>query len=354
MMPSARIKAAFPTSMLVHDNQITPESTGSLILLLQHFLPKSLTVIRRLQSLSRKPRPTSHILTTFPVDAVASPDESHPFAVALCDHANPSGIHVYAFSSAEAGDEVKPSTSHVTPLVELLAHYHRVPHVPFVVLAGSTHERTAALLRRSNVVRDDLFGPGGPYVRIVLSADRVIASAAAQTRGGKPMLSDDLMLDVVRSRDHARIMACNSLVRSPDSMESWRSAAVRLAGASSESSHASQDNAVNALRLASGDAVAWVFLDESGSLRTLHVEAAYRRRGLARLLVSSLVAEALNDGVFDVPGASPDSRLLSASAAKENTASIALFTSLGGSMAWDEYWLRVDLARCAEFSGSRS
>lgn len=344
------------TTPIVYEHS-PADATSSLAPFLSKYLPHSLTLLRRLQALTRRPSPTAHLFATFPIPLAplnhASEDaSSSPFAIALCDHANPSGIHVYLFSSAELIPDTQPTAVvHAHCLRTLLARFHAVTHVPDLVLVGCTHSATAALLRSLHLTRDDIHGPGGPYARVLFPA---AAAVAAPTVSSSHPSHGDLYFDQVRPRDHARIMKHNALVRTPQAMESWRGAVLRL-----RNHHDAADTMAPASSNddpGPGDAVAWAFLDEAASVRTLHCESLYRRRGLARAVVAHLVAGAQRDGVFALGCTDDDDtrassgmgreEWVSASVDRANEASIALFASLGGKVMWDEYWVRVELARC--------
>lgn len=315
-----------------------PTSVSRLIAALTPHLPNSLTLIRRLQDARANPRPTSHLLATFPSATAALPATT-PFALVLFDHTTSSGIHAYAFSSLELSES---STSHVRArnIVALLSHCRTLPDVPPVILLGCTHANTAALLRTAHVDCDDVYGPGGPYARILLPSSAVEPAAlkAAQIAHG-------LVMDQIRPHDYARVMARNSLVRSTRTLENRISMAVRRAG--SPDPVLAVDEAIESPT--PGDLVAWAFIEEAGSVRTLHCEPEYRRQGLARVVVTNLIAEARRRGVFDVEGFDCSAHMVSASVDRNNIQSVGLFKSLGGELMWDEYWVRIDLAKCTEF-----
>lgn len=315
-----------------------PISASRLVAALTPHLPNSLTLIRRLQDARANPRSTTHLLATFPSATAALPATT-PFALVLFDHTTSSGIHAYAFSSFELS-ESSPSHVHARNIVALLSHCRNLPDAPPVILLGCTHANTAALLRTARVDCDDVYGAGGPYARILLPSSTVEPAAlqAAQIAHG-------LVMDQIRPHDYARVMARNSLVRSTRTLEHRISMAVRRAGP--PGSLLIVDEATDNPAL--GDLVAWAFIEEAGSVRTLHCEPDYRRQGLARVVVTNLIAEGRRRGVFDIEGLVCGAHMVSASVDRSNVQSVGLFKSLGGEVMWDEYWVRIDLAKCTEF-----
>ncbi|KAL2180402.1 uncharacterized protein P884DRAFT_327347 [Thermothelomyces heterothallicus CBS 202.75] len=81
-----------------------------------------------------------------------------------------------------------------------------------------------------------------------------------------------------------------------------------------------------AIRLDDGTAIAWGFMGLDGSVKTLHVEEAYRKKGLARALTCKLTRERVPDYGDDGWGA--------ADVFVYNDKSKALFRSLGGKAHW--------------------
>ncbi|EJD52868.1 hypothetical protein AURDEDRAFT_181369 [Auricularia subglabra TFB-10046 SS5] len=88
--------------------------------------------------------------------------------------------------------------------------------------------------------------------------------------------------------------------------------------------------------------VAWAFLGPDGSLISLHVEPAYRGRGLAK----AVGRRVLHDGVARFGDALGG--LAHADVAVENAESNGVCRSLGGAEGWTVYWVRVDLDKVPE------
>jgi len=89
---------------------------------------------------------------------------------------------------------------------------------------------------------------------------------------------------------------------------------------------------------ATGEPVGWAFVGLDGSLTTLHTEAAWRGKGLAKMLTTKLFKEQMDK--FWEEGVA---RLAHGYVIDGNKESEGMCTSLGGVSGWQVYWLRVDL-----------
>jgi len=86
------------------------------------------------------------------------------------------------------------------------------------------------------------------------------------------------------------------------------------------------------------DPVAWVFVGLDGSLTTLHVEKAWRGKGLAKAITTKLFKEKMQ-GLWE-----PEQiHYAYGFVIKGNEESEGMCRSLGGVSGWMVYWLRVDL-----------
>jgi poly-gamma-glutamate capsule biosynthesis protein CapA/YwtB (metallophosphatase superfamily) len=103
--------------------------------------------------------------------------------------------------------------------------------------------------------------------------------------------------------------------------------------------------------------IAWGFLGADGSLTSLHIEQAYRGKGLARLLTKKLFKEGGYEAArLDGVGAEEDTergeanqerdmaqRWCHADVALDNKSSRGLCRGLGGEEGWVVYWLRIKI-----------
>lgn len=136
-----------------------------------------------------------------------------------------------------------------------------------LIFAGGVNGRTASALRihpllgAEKVARDDIFGPGGPYVKL---AFRSPPRAALE-------LPEGLEWSAVKTADDvSAVMDNNALVRLRSQIDGRTNVAVR--------------------DVSTGKLVAWGYLGLDGSVKTLFVRPEWRRRGLARRVVRKLTA----------------------------------------------------------------
>ncbi|KAF2482622.1 hypothetical protein BDY17DRAFT_311070 [Neohortaea acidophila] len=84
--------------------------------------------------------------------------------------------------------------------------------------------------------------------------------------------------------------------------------------------------------------ISWAFVGLDGSLTTLHVEPAYRGKGLAKTITTKLFKEKMER--FQEDGLP---RWAHGYVIVGNQESEGMCRSLGGKSGWEVYWLRVDL-----------
>ncbi|KAL2208809.1 hypothetical protein CC79DRAFT_1367015 [Sarocladium strictum] len=199
-------------------------------------------------------------------------------------------------------------------------------------LAGNVHSTVAALLAHAGLIVYTS-PPYGHYVyAAVVDAKGTIPDASAEGLPG------GLIWSTIQPSDHADVMAVNKIVRSAATIAYLPSAAIRRVQPNDDGSP--------------GKAVAFGFASGDGSLRTLHVDPDFRRKGLAKAVVKRL----LNSGVFAPPkqGVFSASRevyeeieepqpLAYSSVEKSNIASIKTFEGVGATWRWDVYWAWLDL-----------
>lgn len=199
-------------------------------------------------------------------------------------------------------------------------------------LAGNVHTTVASLLASAGLI---VFG-SQPYGHYVYPA--VVDDEDQRLDGSSEGLPEGLILSTIQPSDHADVMAVNKIVRSAHTIAHLPSVAVR---------HATPKEDGNP-----GKAVAFGFASGDGSLRTLHVDSDFRRKGLAKAVIRRL----LNSGVFAPPKEGPFSPtdavysefekphpLAFSSVEKSNVASIKTFEGIGAKWQWDVYWVWVDL-----------
>jgi len=171
--------------------------------------------------------------------------------------------------------------------------------------------------RQKLFVRDDISGPGGPFNKWIWNVD----SASARVRLRRPTntnnetnghrtqsskeheqqepLPKGLQWSTVRpGLDRAQVMQWNEYVRSPGVLEGLPCAAIRASEtANGEGVDGGEDEGIAGGvnggdgEDEGGDMVAWAFRSLDGSIRTVHVMEAWRRRGLAGMVVRRVLSE---------------------------------------------------------------
>ncbi|KAL9050142.1 MAG: hypothetical protein Q9162_006813 [Coniocarpon cinnabarinum] len=351
----------------------TAEDTNSIISFLASFVPvalpltpNALPLIHRLQSPIRSSE--ALILSTFapnesPSQTAHSSASGHPYTVAFFDRSTPDSLPMFLFSSVEIhAYSASDAENHeyddlaLRQLHTMLAycHVHAPPGATMsssdafvsatrnqpplkgdISFAGCVHSRAADLLRRADansphkIVRDDVTGKGGPYMKLVWRRDPSLPLPYAEAVSNLPQ---GLVWDHVRTdEDVARVMATNSLVRVRSQIDHRLNAALR--------------------DKTSGQLVGWVFVGLEGSVRTLFVEREWRRKGLARRLVAKLMetaerqgsrGEGKNEQAWRAD--SKSGRWWHTDVAEDNVESRGLCERcFGAKKAQESYWIRVDL-----------
>lgn len=207
-------------------------------------------------------------------------------------------------------------------------------------LAGNVHTTTAALLAKAGVV----VWPSPPYGKYLFSVPDRGAQGAATTAtpaDSSSGLPQGLVWGEIGPSDYSDVMAANSIVRSASTIANLTSVAIRAASPGLEGGH--------------NKAVAFAFASGNGSIRTLHVDPAYRRQGLAKKVVSRL----LSVGEFEPPRTGPlaadedvrrsmEQPVLGYTGIEgSNVGSIKTFQAIGAKWHWDVFWLGLDLEAIA-------
>lgn len=402
----------------VYLHPLSPTSPPILVLaLLEAHLPTSITLLQRLETALQAPPHPQHraqetyLLATFPTsNPPPGPPEAtssqQPFTIALAARTAGADIDVQLYSSIDALSP-PPSTRDEIVCAEqvlaVLAKFRALAPLPRrqhaasaaavdgeeitgdgasssssspterhpatqreeddeeedLLLLGCVHAHTAAALRSHTpsllpsyssttreprgFTRDDISGPGGPFNKWLLTPP------STPTRCESP-LPPGLAWSTVRpGADRAQVMRSNAYVRKAEVLEGLACAAIRSVG--------------DCERAGEGELAAWAFRSLDGSVRTVHCEEVWRRRGLAGLVVrkvllgddgcgsgGALVRRARVDGDGGVDNAAVVSRqqqqrrLGHTNIYPGNLASERLFQQCAGAeLAYQVYWMRVDV-----------
>lgn len=181
-------------------------------------------------------------------------------------------------------------------------------HNSSIILLGAVHEKTNQIINRTGL---NEWGevPNHTYI---------FSSLPSSLPAPRP-LPEGLQWGTLQYSDYALVRSRTQIPRQDKTLAILPQLAVR--------------DAENRL-------VAWAFVGLDGSLTTLHVEAEYRGKGLAKAITVKLFTEKMEalweDGV---------DKMAHGYVVEGNTASSAVCTSLGGKNKWDAYWIRVDLEK---------
>lgn len=204
------------------------------------------------------------------------------------------------------------------------------------VLAGVVHTTAAALLAQQGLIVQRS-PPSGRYIYPI---PKKYKDSPGSFEPSEPELPQGLVWSRIGPHDYADVMAANKIVRSADTIANLPSVAIRTLEKREDGSP--------------GKAVAFAFAAGDGAIRTLHVDPAYRRQGLAKAVVIRLLETGAINAPVEGPFAAEETvrkemeelaNVGTASVEKNNIASIRTFESIGGRWHWDAYWLWLDLDR---------
>ncbi|KAK5020584.1 hypothetical protein LTR60_000383 [Cryomyces antarcticus] len=324
---------------------------------------------------------------------------------------SPSQSSTLALSSTSSAPDTTPAPSGLTYATASAAGYARHAHFPHVLLVGSLAAPSLALIHppeRRDGERDEdedqdgrsflaegFVGPEIAYRKYIFrlhqedakgaagdvnglavgeaGTEKGAGKARALRMGTRKPLPSGLRWGSLREADLALVRQRTKIPRQERTLRTLPSVAIfrdrsHLTTTSSSSINNRAHAAANGTGLYGGDdnddhddddddddddaddataPIAWAFLGQDGSLTSLHVEPAFRGRGLAKAVTLKLFADVQRrQGVFAAVGSEDeDVGWAHADAASENRESIGVMESLGGRWGWDVYWVRVDLER---------
>ncbi|VUC27693.1 unnamed protein product [Clonostachys rosea] len=339
-------------------------------------IPQSLPILRAVQ-LAPKDEGAYLITTALPPLSKREPKEEGPkdmgtesvWTMAYVNRANHPGTEMWTFSSLEMwplldGYEQTSQKPHVDPGKLSLPFAHDVCQlatrqliailsgIPFkacndgttllhqgenpnssCIKAGNIHTRIASLLARTSIILKS----SPPYGKYLFRTGND-TTASIHDSGEVSGLPPGFRYELIKQSDYAEVMAQNQLIRSTSTLDRLKGVAIR------------QENTPNVggpSRLA-----AFGFAGEDGSVRTLHVDRDFRRMGLAKAVVQRIIGLGFcsppTSGSFaaseKVQEEHEGSRPLAFCGVLEsNEGSIRTFKAIGGTWAWDVFWLWLDL-----------
>ena len=187
---------------------------------------------------------------------------------------------------------------------------------PNIMLWGAVHERTAKVLRRLGVVAEQFKTSLHPNHTFVFELDAMPPA--------RP-LPEGLVWGELPAKHLGLVRSRTQIPRQEKTLASLPRLAV----------YQSSDS--------DGPPIAWAFVGLDGSLTTLHVEEAWRGKGIAKVVTHKLFHECMYRFWDDDGG----KRIAHGYVMDGNEASANMCRSLGGKDRWRTYWVRVDLGKAA-------
>ncbi|KAF3038509.1 hypothetical protein E8E12_006737 [Didymella heteroderae] len=188
---------------------------------------------------------------------------------------------------------------------------------PGVVTLGACHEALVAICRSAGILREEFPGANAVLNKFLFKIEDLPLVKA---------LPEGLRWGAMRPQDIPTVQARTSIPRATRTLLSLASKGV--------------------FEEATDRPVAWTFLGLDGSLTTLHTEAEWRGKGIAKSVAAGIVGEC-------APGLAVDERGTAWSHADvyvDNKQSESVCRSLGGRAMWQHYWVRIDLSKAGSLA----
>jgi len=294
-------------------------------------LPTSLPLYRRLQS--GRFLPSSHLFTSSNLNQDNDDDENTPWLIAFVDRSCRPETEIWMYGSWESSSSAAPSDTSTWATIEriMASLLHEVKNLPVepsihqdvldsssfdseIVLFGAVHERSLPVLENLGVLVSSVV----PNSTFVFDVDHLPPA--------RP-LPEKLRWGEV-GREYFNLVRSRTEIKRQD-----RTLAVSPSLAIYPATIAGEATAP----------IAWAFVGLDGSLTTLHVEAEWRGRGLAKALTTRLFREKM--GAYFEREEKGTVRWAHGYVVEGNERSEGMCRSLGGRSHWLCYWLRVDLGK---------
>lgn len=344
---------------------------------LKHYIPNSLPLLRRLQSTLQTPH--THVLSTA-LPPLPSDPSSHPFISAFVDRSRAPETEYWIFSSVELYAADSPTYNSLAPtckvqLLALLTHISTLPRAPTNqpiaapenILIGALHSNNLSLLTSGEtplpthkVVSGLSAQPPPPPISLPTNVEdrpdvhtinagllKAIGTLTHKyilppTISFTPLISKPLpaglTFTTVRRSELKLVLSRTDIPRREETLAVLGNVGVRLTTKST------------ATDLDDDTLVAWAFLGLDGSLSSLHVEEAYRGRGLAKAVVARLfdpLRTTAGAESVGLRGVGEGEGWAHSDVSAGNEGGIGVPKAVGGVWGWDVYWVVVDLGRCA-------
>lgn len=188
---------------------------------------------------------------------------------------------------------------------------------PGVVTLGACHASVVAICRSAGILRAEFPGANDVLNKFLFKLEDLPPV--------KP-LPEGLRWGAMRPQDLPTVQARTSIPRATRTLLSLASKGV--------------------FEEATDRAVAWTFLGLDGSLTTLHTEAEWRGRGIAKSVAARLIGQFAQGLAVDERGTAWSH----ADVYVGNKQSESVCRSLGGRAMWQHYWVRIDLSKAGSLA----
>ena len=270
----------------------------------------------------------SSILETIPIRTKISTPHSSSNATLSCPTCTSAFISLLKYISTLPDVPLRPdnekylkmATANATALGELSIRYQPINSasylahllIPTVLTLGTLHSSLTSILTALNLVRTEFPGLEAPCHKFIFRLSDLNAPVS---------LPEGLRWGEMRAQDLKIVQARTAIPRSDRALSSLKSV-----GVFEEDTDAP---------------IAWAFLGSDGSLTSLHVEPAFRNRGLAKAVAAKLFREHVPGNVRTDHG----DDWAHADVYEGNLQSERVCKSLGGQKWWSIFWVRLDLGR---------
>ncbi|KAF1932482.1 uncharacterized protein M421DRAFT_54164 [Didymella exigua CBS 183.55] len=188
---------------------------------------------------------------------------------------------------------------------------------PGVVTLGACHSALVSICREAGILREEL-----PSATAVLNKFLFRIEDLPPVK----LLPAGLRWGAMRLQDLPTVQARTSIPRATRTLLSLASKGV--------------------FEEATDKAVAWAFLGLDGSLTTLHTEAEWREKGIAKSVATGVIGEYAQGLAVDGRGTAWSHADVYAG----NAQSESVCRKLGGQAMWQHYWVRIDLSKAGSLA----